>query len=266
MGTKNKIGVLQGRLTASEGRGIQFFPFENWQNEFQIAREIGFDVIELLVKKDSFKDNPIWSAGGRNEIQKLKEKHMIETPSVHGFTLKTPDYPEIFSELIKYASSLGAKTVLASFFDENVLDCEEAKRQAGERLKGPVITAEELGVKIGIETEMKAEELRDFVESFESDSVGVYYDIGNMVSMNADVPKEITHLGDLICGVHIKDRLKNNGPSVEIGAGDSDFESIVAALKQIGYMGALVMQGARKDGVDDIKLNRQYHKFIKNIL
>ena len=38
-------GIMQGRLTSSEGRGIQFFPFENWQKEFFTAQEITLNEI-----------------------------------------------------------------------------------------------------------------------------------------------------------------------------------------------------------------------------
>ena len=66
-----KIGILQGRLTASNGRGIQFFPTENWENEFELAKKIGFECMELLVKKDSYDKNPLWSRGGVEKTKRL---------------------------------------------------------------------------------------------------------------------------------------------------------------------------------------------------
>ena len=32
---KYSTGIMQGRLTEPRGRGIQFFPFENWEREFE---------------------------------------------------------------------------------------------------------------------------------------------------------------------------------------------------------------------------------------
>ena len=40
-----QIGIMQGRLTEPNGRGIQFFPFDNWRPEFEAAKEIGLDEI-----------------------------------------------------------------------------------------------------------------------------------------------------------------------------------------------------------------------------
>src|SRR3989344_665289 len=98
---KNPIGILQGRLTPSSGRGIQFFPYENWESEFKIAREIGFDCIELLVKKNEFSKNPLSSLSGIKRINELKQKFKLETPSVHGFYSKDPDYLETLKKIIE---------------------------------------------------------------------------------------------------------------------------------------------------------------------
>ncbi len=42
------IGIMQGRLTEPKGRGIQFFPFDNWSEEFAIVKEIGSNEIEYM--------------------------------------------------------------------------------------------------------------------------------------------------------------------------------------------------------------------------
>ena len=42
------FGIMQGRLTPANGRGIQFFPFENWENEFMDCARIGLDEIEWI--------------------------------------------------------------------------------------------------------------------------------------------------------------------------------------------------------------------------
>ena len=34
------FGIMQGRLTPSQGKGIQFFPFDHWEKEFELG-EIG---------------------------------------------------------------------------------------------------------------------------------------------------------------------------------------------------------------------------------
>ena len=111
-----------------------------------------------------------------------------------------------------------------------------------------------------------AEELLEFVESFNHPRVGVYYDLGNMASMGVDVLAEIRLLNRRIVGVHVKDRLPNGGPTIPLGEGCVDFYGAFSALREIGYQDPLIIQGARLPGVDDIILNRRYHIFVKYVL
>ena len=258
----NPVGVLQGRLTSSDGRGIQFFPYENWENEFQIAREIGFECIESLVKRNEFSKNPLSSSLGIKRINELKEKFQLEIPSVHGFYGKENDYPEILMEIIKAAHKIGAGVVLVSFFEENELITENDKSLARSQLEEPLDLAESYGIRLGVETEMPSEKLKSFIDSFNHPAIGIYYDTGNMVSMGVDVIKEIRFLRDSICGVHLKDR-KIKGESVPLGEGDTDFKAILEALEEINYTAPLIIQGARKEGVNDVELNKQYLEWIK---
>ena len=52
----NKIGIMQGRLSKQKGIRIQEFPRDTWEQEFEKAKDIGFDTIEWIF--DS-KDNPM---------------------------------------------------------------------------------------------------------------------------------------------------------------------------------------------------------------
>ncbi len=260
-----KIGILQGRLTASKDGSIQFFPFDNWEKEFEIASMVGFDCIELLVKRDSYERNPLWSAFDVGRITRLSKKFNISIPSVHGFYIKSPEYTDLLIELIKQSAEVGAKKVLLSFFDERALLTKEDKDTALKYIGPALDFAKKHDIVLGVETEMAASELKDFIYSFNHPNIGVYYDIGNMVSMGVDVTREIEFLGDLICGVHVKDR-KINGGSVPIGSGDANFPDIFSALKKIGYSGPFIMQGARDTNVDDIDLNTEYLNSVRDWL
>ena len=120
-------------------------------------------------------------------------------------------------------------------------------------------------ITIGIETEMEAIQLLKLVETFKSDLIGVYYDIGNMVSMGVSVEDEIKLLGKRIVGVHVKDRLRG-GKSVPLGKGDAPFKKVFAALKEIGYHKPYIIQGARSEETDDITLNTEYYKYVWTLL
>lgn len=60
------IGIMQGRLTQPKGRGIQFFPFDNWIEEFKVAKEIGLKEIEFIFDYDNYKENPLWQDEGQS--------------------------------------------------------------------------------------------------------------------------------------------------------------------------------------------------------
>lgn len=260
------IGILQGRLTPSSDDSIQFFPHNNWQNEFGIAGEIGFDCVELLVKADSFESNPLWEPLEVQKTQELARENGLYIPSVHAFFKKSEEYSKILGKIINHSSILGVRTILISFFGENALVSEKDKNLARELLKNVLRLCEEKDIHLGIETEMETLELLRFVQSFKHPNVGVYYDIGNMASMGMDVAEEILWFGEYIRGVHIKDRKSHGGETVPLGEGCVDFGGAFKALKLIGYNGPLIIQGARKMGVDDVELNCGYLGFCRDLL
>lgn len=260
------LGILQGRLTPSPDGSIQFFPWDNWENEFAIAREIGFDCMELLVKHDSCKTNPLWIGHGLNETARLCGENNLPISSVHGFYDKSFTYPITLQKLIVGACFLRAKTILISFFNQNAFKNDNDKMSARRQLSPVLELYKIIEIRLGIETEMSAPELLEFIRSFNYPNIGVYYDIGNMASMGVNVAEEIRLLGDKICGVHVKDRLASGGKTVPLGEGCADFEAAFASLRDVGYKGPFIIQGARVPGVDDVELNKRYFHFCKNLL
>ena len=82
-------------------------------------------------------------------------------------------------------------------------------------------------------------EMRAFIDSFKSDRVGSYFDIGNVL-LTGYPEHWINILGNRIKRVHIKDFLLGVTPIegfVDLGEGSLDFVKTKAALDQIGYDG-----------------------------
>ena len=260
------VGILQGRLTPSPDGSIQFFPQDNWFNEFAIAHNAGFDCIELLLKMESQNENPFMTDAGRNLISILADENKLATYSVHAFYDKTQEYPSILEGIVGQAFLLGIKTILISFFKQNSLSNEEDKALARSQLGQVLSFCKFCDIQLGIETELEAPELLRFIQSFDHTSIGVYYDIGNMASMGVDLVEEIRLLGGHICGVHVKDRLANGGVTVPLGEGCADFEAAFTALHQVGYRAPFILQGARVAGVDDVELNQKYLSFCRSLL
>ncbi len=60
----NNIGVIQGRLLPKYQERYQAHPINYWQNEFEIANEIGLDCIEFILDFNEVELNPLLKEGG----------------------------------------------------------------------------------------------------------------------------------------------------------------------------------------------------------
>jgi hexulose-6-phosphate isomerase len=81
-------------------------------------------------------------------------------------------------------------------------------------------------------------EFRDFVKSLGSSSVGIYFDVGNVLGLHQHPPHWIELLGSLIKRVHFKDFKKSVGNITgfcDLGEGDLPWPETIQALRAIGY-------------------------------
>src|SRR3989338_3340233 len=265
------IGVLQGRLTPSRGRGIQFFPEENWEKEFYDAQEIGLDCIELLVRPKDLRTHPLMTDEGRALLLKLASDSGVTIPSVHGYYTPEDAYADDLIDIVRASADIRVATVLISFFHEKKLGAtSDVTWKRAHKLLAPA-AAKSMGVRLGIEAELPAHTLIDFMgEALALEAFGVYYDLGNQFACGFPVADEIRELGSRIVGVHIKDRLRNTDPAVEsetvpLGEGCADFKSAFEALRDIGYPGPLVIQGARGEDGDELMRNKTYREYTEKI-
>lgn len=268
-----KIGILQGRLTPSRGRGIQFFPDENWEKEFIDARSIGLEAIELLVRPKGLREHPLMTEAGRVRLRELSGETGVAIPSVHGYYVPEDAYAADLLDIVRATAEIGATAVLVSFFHEKKLGSspDASWKRAHELLAPAAEAAKDLGVTLGIEAELPAEALLGFIEeALAPEAFGVYYDLGNQFACGFPVADEIRLLGERIVGVHVKDRLPNTDPNVEsrtvpLGEGCADFKNAFAALRDTGYSGHLILQAARGEDGDELERNRGYREFTEKI-
>ena len=76
---KNKIGIMCGRLSISPNKRIQEFPVNSWQNEFEYARNIGFESIEWIF---DLHENPLMHDIGIKEIIEYSRNFSVMVNSV----------------------------------------------------------------------------------------------------------------------------------------------------------------------------------------
>ena len=78
----SRIGFMQGRLSELVDGRIQAFPWDSWQNEFFLAKEIGIQLMEWTVDSKKIESNPILLSDEHTSITKLSNTNNISIPSV----------------------------------------------------------------------------------------------------------------------------------------------------------------------------------------
>lgn len=271
------IGIMQGRLTPSNNRGIQFFPFEEWEKEFNIANEIGLDEIEWIFDYDRYQENPLWTEEGRNKIKRLIEETNIKINSIcWDYFMRRPFYKkqgnekevvlqenfQIFRVTLEAMKDIGAKLVEIPMVDDSSVKNETEKIEAVEFIRSLCDMAEEYKIIVGLETDFPPGGFREFLEVIGKDNLVANYDSGNSSGLGYDHEKEILSLNEKIYNVHIKDRIKGGG-TVRLGTGSADLEQVFSCLNKVGYKGSFILQAARgEDGAEEQTIRDQM-KFVK---
>jgi sugar phosphate isomerase/epimerase len=163
-------------------------------------------------------------------------------------------------QTIDAAKDLKAETILLAFFGKgDLLDggvIKEAEfKAAAERIKEVAPYAKAAGVTLAIESFLNADQLLRMLELIGDESVKIYYDVYNTgKTKKYDSPAEIRKLKERIAQVHYK-----NG-SQYLDADKPYFESVTAALKDIGYKGWITLETSSpsKNSVEDGKRNATF--------
>jgi sugar phosphate isomerase/epimerase len=159
------------------------------------------------------------------------------------------------SDSIRLTRELNAKVLLLPFFGRWALKTDAEMAHVGDALRELTSEAERAGVILGLEDTISAEDNVRIMDMSRSKNVLVYYDVGNSTQAGFDVAKEIRWLGrDRICQFHFKDN-----PHF-LGQGSIDFDSVVHAIRDIGWSGwANLETDARNGYLDpDMRKNLTY--------
>jgi L-ribulose-5-phosphate 3-epimerase len=251
------LGVMQGRLLPKYQGRYQAHPVGYWQDEFQIAAELGLGLIEFIFDYDQAERNPLWLQSGLAEIRAVSERtgvrvkticadYFMEAP-LHGPNRDAAAQSgRMLRTLLKNARALGVTDIVIPCVDgaalrneRNILDFIANIRPAGE-------LAERLGVNLALETDLPPRTFRELLDALDSAIFTVNYDTGNSAALGYDPVAELAAYGGRISDIHLKDR-RRGGPSVELGTGDTDFQRFFGALSRIGYGGPLILQAYRDE-------------------
>lgn len=210
---------------------------------FQLLRDAGFEGVELLSPNDLDTD----------EVLKARDKTGLVIHGVSGSEhwsspLSSPDSAVVEKGLkaihreIQDVKTYGGTTVLVvPAVVTKTVSHRDAYKRSQEHIRSLLPDAEKAGVKLAIEEVwnkflLSAPEMARYIDEFQSDAVGAYFDVGNVVEYG--FPQEwIRELGKRILKVHIKEYAKPKRFGYELGEGEIDWPEVVAALREVGYDG-----------------------------
>ena len=234
-------------------------------NSFDVAKSIGLEGVQLNLGSESNNMH----LRERTVQQTFKDASQHTGVAIASLAIaelnKVPYKSEPRTEKwvwdsIDVAKPFDVKVILLAFFGKNDLRHDDSgKKEVVRRLKVVAPKAENLGITLGIESYLSAEEHMDIIQQVGSKSIKVYYDFRNSADAGYDVIKEIQWLGkDMICELHMKE----NG--FLLGKGTLDWKKICETLLAMEYFGNGWMQieGATPKDADVIKSYKHNLDFL----
>lgn len=228
----------------------------------QEAKDLGFDAIELAIGSSGVLTHETTQAQCKDIVAAAK-KIRIEISSIAsgeswGSSPSAND-PAARKKIIDFTAKalqvtkwLGTDAYLFVpgavdvFFmpDAEVIPYDVCYKRAAAAVKQLVPAAKKTSVSLCIENVwnkflLSPLEMRDFIDSFGSNKVGAYFDVGNVL-LTGYPDQWIRILGKRIKRVHVKDFKTSVGTVegfVDLLEGSVDFKAVKKALADIGYNG-----------------------------
>ena len=262
------IGFVQGRLSEKIGSRYQHFPIINWQDEFSVASDIGFDSIEWIVSDFS---NPIFNIHERKNIKYLIKKNKINISSISLdllmfnplYKMEDKDFNWLIENLSLSVDMLNIKRVSFPIEEQsalyNINDVVNAQKRLALAQK---IIAKKNKKIISIESDLSPNNLLNFLNHKSLSNIGVTYDTGNILANGYNTKDYINLLHNKIYGLHIKDRAILFSKTVKLGTGEVPFKYILESIGKFKNLKDITLQSSRseKNFIRDIKSNLSYIK------
>ena len=256
-------------------KGISYLSFENGlSNNESIDSALiqtqsnGFEALELSVSNEGVINTNLSESECSTIRQKIDDSGVFVDSIATGMSWgisPTSDDAEVrknsiklHQDAIRVASHLDCKALLfvpgvvKSPISPEIVRYDRALDRLREAINQMLPIAEELDVDLCMENVWNGFfyspiELRDFVDSFESDKLGVYLDIGNLIGYQQYPPHWIELLNSRIKRVQIKDFQENfdwtgSFSFCDLGAGDVPWKETVSALKSIQYKSTIIAE------------------------
>ncbi|MHC5064040.1 MAG: sugar phosphate isomerase/epimerase family protein [Planctomycetota bacterium] len=249
-----KLGMVQGEMSLLQ--------------KFQLLKELGFDGVEL----DSPNQLDLAEVIAARDTSGLPIHGVVD--SVHW--RKTLSHPDLavrkegiagLETALRDAKAYGASSVLLvpAVVNKRV-SYADAYSRSQECVRQVLPLAEELQIQIAFENVwnkflLSPIETARYIDEFDSEWVGAYFDVGNVVTYGW--PEHwVRTLGSRIFKIDVKEfsrkKQDENGPCagfrVELLEGDCDWPAVMGALREVGFEGWFTAEipGGGRERLQDI--------------
>ena len=256
-------------------KGISYLSFENGlsnnesiESALSQTKMHGFEALELSVSSEGV----ISTNSSKAECEMIRRRiddsgvfvDSIATGMSWGVSPTSDDESirkksiSLHQDALKVASYLDCKALLfvpgvvKSPISPEIVRYDRALDRLREAINQMLPIAEDLNVDLCMENVWNGFfyspiELRDFVDSFDSDRLGVYLDIGNLIGYQQHPPHWVELLNSRIKRVQIKDFQENfdwtgSFSFCDIGAGDVPWKETIEALRTIEYKSTIIAE------------------------
>lgn len=250
--TKNyKIGIYEKAINKKF----------NWNEKFKIAKEAGFDFIEISIDESDYRIARLdWPD---DKIYKLKNlainnKMYINSMCLSAnrrFPLGSKDSEirqkglQIIDKALQFAKKLGIRIVQLAGYDEYYNPEDEiTKKYFIENMKKVCELAQYYSVQIAFEsmdTPFMGSLIKilNVIKTLNSPMLGIYPDIGNLTQFaKENFASEIELAKDKIVAFHFKDTIPTKFKCIPFGQGTVDFVNAFKAIFSIDYYGPYMIE------------------------
>jgi len=271
-----RIGIMQGRLSRPVNANIQSFPFNNWENEFKIASEIGYACIEWVIDSNGIDTNPLFLYSKRKIISTLINESKITIPAIcHDQLMDIPLHSKdentaslafnILKKTMETCENFGIKYIEIPLVGNSSLKTDSDFNNLVKQLTKLDNKAKNYSIDFILETDLPPERNASLMENMSGLSVGLNFDMGNSAYWGFDPDHELPLIGLWIKNVHVKDCTPQDY-TLPLGDGDVDFRKVFTHLKNQNYDGLFILQAAPATHGKEKEKAKQYYHFTHNQL
>jgi len=256
-------------------KGISYLSFENGlantqsiESALAQTKTYGFDALELAISTEGVLKTSTTKAECKIIRQKIDDSGIFVDSLASGMSWGISPTSEdeatrnksisLHKDALQVASNLGCKALLfvpgvvKSPISSEIVRYDKALDRIRDAINQLLPIADDLDVDLCMENVWNGFfyspiELRDFVDSFESNKLGVYLDVGNLIGYQQYPPHWIELLNSRIKRVQIKDFQENfdwtgSFSFCDIGTGDVPWKETIEALKSINYQNTIIAE------------------------